>query len=88
VFANRCRALAGEVGEAIKKHGTAVREGAGRIYAYEVDGFGNQLCMDDANIPSLLSLPYLGICQKDDPLYVNTRRFVLSKQNPYYFAGN
>ena len=87
VFADRCRALAGEVGEAIIKYGTAMREGVGRIYAYEVDGFGNQLCMDDANIPSLLGLPYLGICPKDDPLYLNTRRFVLSKQNPYYFAG-
>lgn len=87
VLADRCRALAGEVGEALKKYGIAVRKKAGTIYAYEVDGFGNHLCMDDANIPSLLSLPYLGICAKDDPLYLNTRRFVLSRDNPYYFEG-
>ena len=59
----------------------------GKVYAYEVDGLGNKLMMDDANVPSLLSLPYLGYCEKDDELYLNTRKFVLSKANPYYFEG-
>jgi meiotically up-regulated gene 157 (Mug157) protein len=57
------------------------------IYAYEVDGFGNQLLMDDANVPSLLSLSYLGCCTANDPVYVRTRSFVLSDDNPYFFRG-
>lgn len=53
----------------------------------EVDGFGNALFQDDANVPNLLSLPYLGVLKTTDPIYVNTRRFVLSSKNPYYFKG-
>lgn len=59
----------------------------GKVYAYEVDGLGNCLMMDDANVPSLLSLPYLGYCSKTDEMYLNTRQFVLSKLNPYYYEG-
>ena len=59
----------------------------GDMYAYETDGFGNYCLMDDANVPSLLSLPYLGYCSKDDPLYQHTRQFVLSSENPYYYEG-
>jgi meiotically up-regulated gene 157 (Mug157) protein len=59
----------------------------GRIYAYEVDGFGNANLMDDANVPSLLSIPYLGYRPADDPIYRNTRAFILSKANPYYAEG-
>ncbi|EAR96469.3 meiotically up-regulated protein (macronuclear) [Tetrahymena thermophila SB210] len=58
------------------------------VFAYETDGFGNHFKMDDANIPSLLSLPYLKFIDQDDPLYQNTRNMVLdSNQNPYYFSG-
>ena len=53
-----------------------------------MDGFGNRLYMDDANIPSLLSLPYLGCCDREDPIYQSTRSFVLSNSNPYYFRGS
>jgi meiotically up-regulated gene 157 (Mug157) protein len=60
---------------------------SGQIYAYETDGFGNYLLMDDANVPSLLSIPYLGYRPANDPLYLNTRRFILSEENPYYFSG-
>ena len=59
----------------------------GKMYAYEVDGLGNYNLMDDANVPSLLSLPYLGTCPMDDEIYLNTRKFVLSRNNPYYFEG-
>jgi meiotically up-regulated gene 157 (Mug157) protein len=55
--------------------------------AYEVDGFGNQLFMDDANVPSLLAMPYLGSMPAEDEVYQNTRRMVLSESNPYFFKG-
>lgn len=57
----------------------------GPLYAYEVDGFGKFRLYDDANLPSLLSLPYLGFTNITDPLYKNTRSLILSKKNPYYF---
>jgi meiotically up-regulated gene 157 (Mug157) protein len=55
----------------------------GRVYAYEVDGKGNAVFTDDANVPSLLSLPYLGYAYDED-VYANTRRFILSEDNPTY----
>lgn len=82
-----CRTLAHEIHEAIEQYGIAEHGQFGRIYAYEVDGFGNRLFMDDANVPSLLSLPYLGAVAADDTTYLNTRRFVLSEMNPYFFKG-
>ena len=57
------------------------------LYAYEVDGLGNALFMDDANIPSLLSLPLLAGTSLDVDLYRNTREFILSDDNPYFFSG-
>eukprot|EP01095_Lingulamoeba_sp_RSL-Kostka_P018245 TRINITY_DN993_c0_g1_i2.p1 TRINITY_DN993_c0_g1~~TRINITY_DN993_c0_g1_i2.p1 ORF type:complete len:461 (-),score=105.13 TRINITY_DN993_c0_g1_i2:263-1645(-) len=60
----------------------------GRIFSFEVDGYGNHLLMDDANVPSLLSLPYLGFIKNNDPLYIRTRNFILSKDNPYYFESS
>ena len=53
----------------------------------ETDGLGNYNLMDDANVPSLLSLPCIGYLSPNDPIYKNTRRFVLSRDNPYYFEG-
>jgi len=58
-----------------------------KIFAFEVDGFGAHYCADDANIPSLLSLPYLGFCAKDHEIYLRTREFLLSKNNPWFFRG-
>jgi len=72
---------------ALSAHAVVEHPTLGRVWAYEVDGFGNRHHMDDANVPSLLSLPYLGACAKDDPLYVRTRSFVLSEHNPYFFRG-
>ncbi|KZV69245.1 glycoside hydrolase family 125 protein [Peniophora sp. CONT] len=57
------------------------------IFAYETNGFGGRYVMDDANVPSLLALPYLGFLNKTDPAYVATREVLLSRQNPYYAAG-
>jgi meiotically up-regulated gene 157 (Mug157) protein len=79
--------LANEVEDALKLHGTVNHPHYGTIYAYEVNGFGSYNLMDDANIPSLLSLPYLGAVKKDDPVYINTRKFVLSESNPFFFKG-
>ncbi len=87
-FAAQCRDLEHEVRAALEVYGKARHGKHNSIYAYEVDGFGNQLFMDDANAPSLLSLPYLGCCASDDATYLNTRAFVLSNDNPYFFRGS
>jgi meiotically up-regulated gene 157 (Mug157) protein len=87
-FAEECGALADEVEEAIRLHAVAEHPVHGRVYAFEVDGFGNALFMDDAGTPSLLSLPYLGASDVSDPLYQATRNFVLSEDNPYFFRGS
>ena len=86
-FAKECKALADEVEAALKKYALTNHPKYGQIYAFEVDGFGNTYFMDDANVPSLLALPYLGALDKTDPIYLNTRKFVLSKDNPYFFKG-
>ena len=86
-FASECRELSEQVSAAIRKQAIVKHASYGTIYAYEVDGFGNTLLMDDANIPSLLSLPYLGACSPNDPIYQATRRFILSSDNPYFFRG-
>ncbi len=86
-FADECGTLADELAEAIRDHALLAHPVHGRIYAYEVDGFGNALFMDDANIPSLLALPYLGLASVSEPAYQATRSFVLSEDNPYFFRG-
>ena len=87
-LAGKCEALASEVEAAIQKYGIVEHPQFGKIYAFEVDGFGGQNLMDDANVPSLLGLPFLGCVPLDDPIYQNTRRFVWSKANPYFFKGS
>jgi meiotically up-regulated gene 157 (Mug157) protein len=84
---NDARTLSSEIREAIEVHGKVQHPSFGTIFAYETDGLGNYNLMDDANVPSLLAAPYLGYCTVDDPVYQATRAFVLSKQNPFYFAG-
>lgn len=83
----RCESLAAEIRDGIETYGVCDHPKYGRIYAYETDGFGNYNLMDDANSPSLLSIPYIGYKPAEDPIYQNTRRFVLSQDNPYYFVG-
>lgn len=75
-----------QIEKGIAQYGTVETEDFGKIYAYEVDGFGQYNLMDDANIPSLLSLSYLGY-QGDGEMMQNTRRFILSEANPYYYRG-
>lgn len=87
LMAGECRALADEVETALKENAVVYHPKFGNIYAFEVDGFGNSYLMDDANVPSLLALAYLGDIAPDNPVYRNTRRFVLSDSNPYFFKG-
>ncbi len=86
-FAKECSAFADEVEKALQQYAVAAHSTFGKIYAYEVDGFGNHLFMDDSNVPSLLALPYFSQVKSSDPVYQNTRRFVLSDSNPYFFKG-
>lgn len=87
-LANQLIELADEVSLALKEHAIIQTKNHGEIYAYEVDGFGSFLLMDDANVPSLLAMPYLGLVSSNDPVYINTRKYVLSKNNPFYFKGS
>ncbi|MFR0678275.1 glycoside hydrolase family 125 protein [Dysgonomonas mossii] len=86
-LAEKCKNLAQEVETALKKYAIFNHPKYGQIYAFEVDGFGNQYFMDDANVPSLLAMPYLGDMDANDPIYQNTRKYVWSKDNPYFFKG-
>ncbi|TDN38702.1 glycoside hydrolase family 125 protein [Hymenobacter sp. UV11] len=85
--AKDCAALADEVDAALRQHAIVNHPQHGKIYAYEVDGFGSQILMDDANVPSLVALPYLGALAVTDPIYQNTRKFLLSEANPFFFKG-
>ncbi|MDO6390116.1 glycoside hydrolase family 125 protein [Pontibacter sp. BT731] len=79
--------LSEEVKAALQKHAVVNHPNHGKIYAFEVDGYGNHLMMDDANVPSLLSLPYLDAVNDGDQIYKNTRSFILSLDNPFFFKG-
>ena len=84
----RIAKLHDEIDEDLRRHAVVHYEVYGDVYAYEVDDFGNVNLMDDANVPTLLSLPYLGCLSADDPIYQNTRKMLLSKANPYYCEGS
>jgi uncharacterized protein len=86
-LAEQCRQLSAEVERALNEFAIVAHPAGGRIFAYEVDGFGNFYCTDDGNAPSLLSLPYLGAVKAHDPVYQRTRRFLLSEKNPYFCKG-
>jgi meiotically up-regulated gene 157 (Mug157) protein len=79
--------LAGEVDRAVQQYGKTQHAGFGEIWAYEVDGYGNALMIDDADAPGLVTLSYLESCTRFDPLYRRTRRFALSDSNPYFCHG-
>jgi len=68
-FAEKCTNMATEVETAIQKYGIVNHSKYGKVYAFEVDGFGNATFMDDANVPSILGVPYLGCVEKHEPKY-------------------
>ena len=86
-FAESCSNLANEVEAALQQYAIVNHLNYGKVFAYEVDGFGNGLFMDDANVPSLLGLPYLETISSNDDVYLNTRKFLFSDNNPYFFKG-
>ena len=86
-LARRMEKLRDEIDQGIQEHGVVQNKAGKDIYAYEADGLGNYSIMDDPNVPSLLAAPYLGYCELDDELYINTRSTILSEENPYYYQG-
>lgn len=86
-LANECSALAKEVKTALQQYAVVTHAKFGKVYAFEVNGFGSFNLMDDANVPSLLSLPYLNAVRSNDPVYINTRKYILSTDNPFFFKG-
>jgi meiotically up-regulated gene 157 (Mug157) protein len=88
IKAQRAKTLRTEVNNGIQEYGLVFMPNYGYVYAYEVDGLGHAVLMDDANIPSLLSAPYIGYTKAGDTIYLNTRRYLLSKDNPYFYSGS
>lgn len=86
-LAAECTAFANEVDAALKQHAVVAHPKFGKVYSYEVNSFGSYNLMDDANVPSLLSLPYLNALPASDPIYQNTRKLLLSEYNPFFFKG-
>ena len=86
-LATKCLALSKEIKFALDQFAKVMHPQIGEVFAYEVNGFGSFNLMDDANVPSLLSLPYLGVLKNDDETYKNTRKLLLSGFNPFYFKG-
>ena len=84
----RASKLKSEIDKGIQDHAIIKHDTFGDIYAYEVDGLGNYNLMDDANVPSLLAIPYIGYKDINNEIYQNTRKFILSKSNPYYYKGS
>lgn len=87
-LASKADRLATEINTGIYQHAVISHPRFGDIFAWEVDGFGSYLLGDDANVPSLLSLPYLGFVDQSDVIYQNTRRFILSDENPWMNRGS
>jgi meiotically up-regulated gene 157 (Mug157) protein len=86
--AEQAKTLRDEVRRGIQAYGLVPVKKYGKIYAYEVDGLGHAILTDDANVPSLLSAPYIGYTTVSNPYYLNTRAFLLSQDNPSYYTGN
>jgi meiotically up-regulated gene 157 (Mug157) protein len=85
--ATDAEALATEVEAALRQYGMMPDGQGGEVWAYEVDGYGNAVFMDDANVPSLSGLPLLGAADRTDPLFRRTAALAWSDRNPYFFSG-
>lgn len=86
-FQQECKNFADELDRLIQRYAVLQHPFSGKIFPLEIDGFGNALFMDDANVPNILSLPYLGYCSVSDPVYINSRKFSLGHNNPWYHEG-
>lgn len=87
-LAQKVGELSQRITKGIWEHGVVEHRLFGKVFAYEVDGYGSSILMDDANYPSLLALPLMGFVDVSDEIYQNTRRMLLSKSsNPYYLTG-
>lgn len=79
---------ADSIEKGIWEHGVVSHKQYGDVFAFEVDGYGSSVIMDDANSPSLLALPLLGFVDQDNRIYQNTRKMILERAgNPYYLEG-
>lgn len=87
ILAQQSNQLKEEIYKGIETFGKVRKDGFGEVYAYEVDGFGEYNIMDDANVPSLLSMKYLGYEGESKEAEANTRKLILSDANPYYYEG-
>lgn len=87
ILAKNATELANEIEQAIEKYGVLDHHKYGKVYVYEVDGFGQYNIMDDANLPSLLSIPYIGYRDENNKIYQNTKKMILSEANPYFYRG-
>ena len=85
-MAAAAKALKEEVHSAIEQEGRTATDEFGLVYAYEADGYGMYNLMDDANVPSLLAMDYLGY-PADPDIAENTRKLILSSANPFYYEG-
>lgn len=84
-LASKMLQFANGIKAGIDKYGI-VRESGKDIFAYEVDGTGNYRMYDDSNLPSILSMPYLKFVSADDEIYQNTRKFILSDKNRFFYG--
>ncbi len=76
------------IADGVWEYGVVNHKKYGEVFAFEVDGYGSHIIMDDANVPSLLALPILGFVDVNDPVYKNTRKMILEQAgNPYYLRG-
>lgn len=82
-----CLTMADQIDNAIKEYAIIKHKVFGEMYAFEVDGYGSQLLLEESTIPNLISLPYVGVCEVDDPIYQNTRKWLLSEWNPKFVKG-
>ncbi|MBB5709921.1 hypothetical protein FHT02_001143 [Sphingomonas xinjiangensis] len=86
-LATEAVALADEVAAALRQYARMRLPDGSEVIPFEVDGFGNAIFMDDANVPSLSSLAYLGCFRASDPLFQRTAAAAWSENNPYWSRG-